>query len=380
MVRDYSLNKIEDILTEGMGYKKCHLCGCMKETLEEFKTILLSINLSETEELSSKINDWQKNINLIKYKCLGCDYCYPAEASNFMEESLSNRGEKKSIPIDFSYFNNKWPPIPGEYYTFDCETSKCPVAVSTLSSVNLTEKIVNSQPLGLCIIGKTETENIGIEKLIKNVISNPSIQVLLVVGHDSKGHESGKTLLALSYYGVDDQMRIIGAPSKKAYLKNVSIQEIDFFRNQIDVVDMIGCEDVDLIKNQIKELTLKLITDNKIQFKNKKINKIDIKEFPKLKRRIPIIEAVKPEKIKLDNNGYFVIIPQSDKLNILVEFYDYNNALKGVIRGKDAKSIYWTIINNDWISELSHAAYLGKELTKAELSLKSNINFTQNGA
>ena len=46
-----------------------------------------------------------------------------------------------------------------------------------------------------------------------------------------------------------------------------------------------------------------------------------------------------------------------------------------LIRGKDAPSIYSTIIENGWITELSHAAYLGKELAKAELSLQYGFKY-----
>jgi tetrahydromethanopterin S-methyltransferase subunit A len=50
-----------------------------------------------------------------------------------------------------------------------------------------------------------------------------------------------------------------------------------------------------------------------------------------------------------------------------------------VIEGRDARSIYGTIIQSGWVSQLSHAAYLGKELTRAELSLKHGFNFVQDG-
>jgi tetrahydromethanopterin S-methyltransferase subunit A len=36
------------------------------------------------------------------------------------------------------------------------------VAVSTLASVSLTEQLAAARPKELCIVGKTETENIGI--------------------------------------------------------------------------------------------------------------------------------------------------------------------------------------------------------------------------
>ena len=42
-------------------------------------------------------------------------------------------------------------------------------------------------------------------------------------------------------------------------------------------------------------------------------------------------------------------------------------------------SIYKTIIENGWISQLSHSAYLGRELAKAELSIKYKFKYVQDG-
>jgi len=75
-----------------------------------------------------------------------------------------------------------------------------------------------------------------------------------------------------------------------------------------------------------------------------------------------------------------VIIPSRQKKVILVEHYSYDNKFLRVIEGKNSREIYFTIISNKWVSELSHAAYLGKELTRAELSIKNNLKFVQDGA
>jgi dihydropteroate synthase len=49
-------------------------------------------------------------------------------------------------------------------------------------------------------------------------------------------------------------------------------------------------------------------------------------------------------------------------------------------QGANARALYKTIITNGWISELSHSAYLGKELAKAELSLRHGLKYVQDGA
>jgi hypothetical protein len=93
-----------------------------------------------------------------------------------------------------------------------------------------------------------------------------------------------------------------------------------------------------------------------------------------------IIQAQPPNRIELDRAGYFVVIPQRERGIIVIEHYSYDDTLLRSIEGHDARSIYWTIISNDWVSQLSHAAYLGKELAKAELALTIGFKYVQDGA
>ena len=65
---------------------------------------------------------------------------------------------------------------------------------------------------------------------------------------------------------------------------------------------------------------------------------------------------------------------------INIEYYAYDNSLLQVIEGTTAQAIYKMIIKNGWVTELSHAAYLGKELVKAELSLQYGFKYVQDGA
>jgi tetrahydromethanopterin S-methyltransferase subunit A len=247
------------------------------------------------------------------------------------------------------------------------------VAVSTLASPELAEALSQVKPLGLCIVGKTETENIGIDKIIKNTLSNPAIRFLLLAGPDSQGHCSGRTLLALSEQGIDDHMRVIGSPGRRPVLANVTSQEVEAFRRQVKVVDMIGCEDQDSIVTKIKEL-----------FKMKPevcTCKECAPEKPAVQvSALPVIKAEKAGDKKLDKAGYFVILPQANKNKIFVEHYSYNNQLLRIIEGDNADSICYTIIKSGWVTELTHAAYLGRELIRAQLSMEIGFKYVQDGA
>lgn len=85
-----------------------------------------------------------------------------------------------------------------------------------------------------------------------------------------------------------------------------------------------------------------------------------------------------PQRIKLDKAGYFVI--NTEDRGLVVEHYSYKEELLRVIEGDSARDIYLTIIENGWVTKLDHAAYLGKELARAELSLQMEFDFTQDGA
>jgi len=75
-----------------------------------------------------------------------------------------------------------------------------------------------------------------------------------------------------------------------------------------------------------------------------------------------------------------VIIFSKKEGHILVEHYSNKNKFLRQIEGNNARDIYFTIINNNWVSELSHAAYLGKELARAEMSIIKGFKFIQDGA
>jgi len=265
-----------------------------------------------------------------------------------------------------------WPPVPGEYFVL-CEHKTAHVAVSTLASIVLAEELARLAPRDLCMVGKTETENIGIEKVIQNTITNPSIHYLIVAGKDPEGHRSGATLLSLCEGGVDRALRVIGSPGRRPVLKNVTPEEVEAFRSQVTLVDMIGCEDAAEVVTRIGALSRSAHLS------------CSGKEFARVVKPVKIsaVEVIRAEKVKkteLDKGGYFVILPLKEKGSISVEHYSNDNRFLRIIEGTDAVSLYRTIVANGWVTQLSHAAYLGKELDRAELSMKLDFKYVQDGA
>lgn len=261
-----------------------------------------------------------------------------------------------------------WPHVPGTYIVLDLTA---PVAVTTLGSIPMVQELANAKPKGLCIVGKVETENIGIEKIIKNVLSNPAIRYLVCAGPEPPKHLTGASILALFKNGTDALGRIPGASGMRPQLPNTSREEVDAFRRQVEPVDMLGCLDVSLIAAKVTELAARAPK-----------TPVEFQPPPDLESReaIPRVFATAPDpnRIKLDKGGYFVIVPQEGA--ILVEHYDYKDRLQRIIEGKDARTLYWTLISNGWVTRMDHASYLGKELLRAELSQKHGFPFVQDAA
>jgi hypothetical protein len=80
-----------------------------------------------------------------------------------------------------------WPLVKGDFHSGDANS---PVAVVTMGS-HLDEQGICDAGAALC--GSCKTENLGLEKVIANVIANPNIRFILFCGTEVKGHLSGQT-------------------------------------------------------------------------------------------------------------------------------------------------------------------------------------------
>jgi len=361
---------IRQELQAGIKLPKCQQCGCMGETLQHLAAALPTIGTQDALALHQEVSSWRERMRAMQYACLGCEHCYPAVAQNALARAFPSLAQSSVLGCEFQLRDDGWPPVVGEYFVLD---KTAPVAVSTLAAARLAEALAWRQPSGLAVVGKTETENIGIDKIVKNIISNRALRYLLVAGFDSQGHHPGKTLLALAEKGMDATGRVIGSPGKRPILRNVSAAEIQAFRAQVQVIDMIGCDAADEIGARIGALSQPVPASCGCHACAPG-SPVSISTVP------PIVASEPTAAVKLDKAGYFVIVPRADRGMISVEHYAYDNTLLHTIEGTNARAIYTTIIHNSWVTELSHAAYLGKELAKAELSIRLGFAYVQDGA
>ncbi|AXI24844.1 tetrahydromethanopterin S-methyltransferase subunit A [Methanofervidicoccus sp. A16] len=141
-----------------------------------------------------------------------------------------------------------WPIVSGEYVVGNPESC---VGVVTLGSHGLEQAAIEA---GAAIAGPCHTENLGIEKVIANYISNPNIRFMILCGSEVQGHITGQCFKALYENGIGDDGGIIGAKGAIPFLENVGKDAVERFQRQIvEVVDLIDVEDIDKITQAIKE-------------------------------------------------------------------------------------------------------------------------------
>ena len=104
---------------------------------------------------------------------------------------------------------------------------------------------------GAALSGTVQTENIGFEKIICNIVANPNIRYLILAGPESEGHLTGQALKALMQNGVDEKKRVIGTEAPHPFLYNLPLEFIDRFHNQLTLIDLQFQGDPELISKAV---------------------------------------------------------------------------------------------------------------------------------
>ena len=138
-----------------------------------------------------------------------------------------------------------WPVVTGDYVVGDPES---PVAVTTLASH------IEADVKGAAIAGPCKTENLGVEKVVANIISNPNIRFLVLTGAEVQGHITGQSIAALHANGCDPEKKSInGATGAIPFVENIPLDGVERFQNQLEIVDLIDTEDIGAINAKISE-------------------------------------------------------------------------------------------------------------------------------
>jgi tetrahydromethanopterin S-methyltransferase subunit A len=372
-----ALHEIE----RGMALRKCRKCGCMKDALETARRAFRDAEEPGIRELLPRIEGHQNAMERIAYDCIGCKKCWGADAiiqlANHFEEVVASecssgddsfaKRASESVAVN-GQIENSWPPHPGEYIVGNPTGS---VAICTLSNRELPQKLIALVGPDLAIAGRCDTENIGIEKVVLNLLANSHIRWLLLCGVEAPGHRAADAFLRLKEHGVDANMRVLESASWRPVLKNLTLFDVIRFREQIELVNLIGVTAVSKIVEASHEAAKKPTATLSFQTPS---------DSSKIASRVEWLQARAPKVLRLDKAGFFVVLPQAATGRIICEHYENNGRLAHVIEGREGAVIAATAIEQGLLTQLDHAAYLGRELAKAEIALKTDSHYEQDAA
>ena len=144
-----------------------------------------------------------------------------------------------------------WPLITGEYHVGNPES---PVAVCTSGSHLKFDELIKA---GAALAGPCKTENIGIEKMTANLVSNPEHQVSDSHRDGGQGAHHRPGCGAFLKGGIDKEGKIVGATGAIPFIQNLNEESIERVRAQVEPVMMMDTEDIGAIAAKIKELVAK---------------------------------------------------------------------------------------------------------------------------
>lgn len=259
---------------------------------------------------------------------------------------------------------NTWPPLPGDYRVGD---PNAPIAVCALTSDALLPNLARLP--GVALAGRLVTPNLGIERIITNITTNTHIRYLLLCGAESPLFQPAQALRALFATGVDDRRRIIGAHGRLPVLGNTPPERIRTFLHQVHLVDHTGETQLPTIETVVRQLA------------ERTPRPPNADPVPPTAADEPSFRRLRPgghrKPLGLDPYGFFVITLDRGANAIVVHHYHGDARPAHEIRGRSAEGILLALLRENLISQLSHAGYLGAELTKAETALRLGLAYEQ---
>ena len=125
----------------------------------------------------------------------------------------------------------------------NCDADKIPPEIEKLVRAGIES--------GAALAGTVQTENIGFEKIVCNIVANPNIRYLILAGPESEGHLTGEAMKALLSNGVDEKKRIAGTSAPHPFLFNLPMEMVDRFRKQLSLIDLQFQADPELVRKAV---------------------------------------------------------------------------------------------------------------------------------
>ena len=240
-----------------------------------------------------------------------------------------------------------------------------PVAVCTLGSRALLPDLAGRPEIA--VAGRVFTENVGVERMIQNLAAFETVRFLIVCGRETS-HGVGQTILALHRNGLDGNKRVIGSDAPEPLMPSLTSEQLRAFQQRITVVDMIGVVDAEEIVGG--------------RGRSRQDRSRRARRTTKRRRRADEAEVVVATRDpssawQYDPVGYFLVFVDRTRRLLRVEHRSADHRLKTVFEGRRAEELCHTIVRRGDVTLLAHAAYLGRELAKAETALALGLEYDQ---
>lgn len=200
----------------------------------------------------------------------------------------------------------------------------------------------------------------GLERLVANLAVRPAIQSLLVCGRDPRGVPAREALHRFWAAGLTPSRRIRGLP-RLAPLRNLDPRSIALVRSRVRLMDLGVTRQADRILREVGRIPRRRETGGR------PVSRAVTVQAP----------ALTPRDHGLDPAGYFVVLAPTPDGRICCEHYRRDGTLTRRFLGRDAAGLCHAILQRRLPGTLVHAAYLGRELQKAEDALRAGVPYSQ---
>jgi tetrahydromethanopterin S-methyltransferase subunit A len=243
-----------------------------------------------------------------------------------------------------------------------------PVAVCTLGSRSLLPELAGRKEIA--VAGRVFTENVGVERMIQNLSAFETVRFLIVCGRETR-HRVGATILALHRNGLDADRRVIGSDAPEPIMPNLTTEQLRLFQERVTVVDMIGSDDVAAVIERASFIATMPGTPV--------ATAATVSAPVSSEHDVVRVTATRDPSSawEYDPVGYFLVFVDRTRSILRVEHHAQDHRLVTVFEGSRAEELCHTMLRRGNVSLLAHAAYLGRELAKAETALALGLDYEQ---
>jgi tetrahydromethanopterin S-methyltransferase subunit A len=254
---------------------------------------------------------------------------------------------------------DRWPFVRGDYTVIDAGAR---TVVATVNGGTLAKDLIAAPPPGLCMVARLRSAN-DAANLLLAIHTNLAVQTLICAGESDADEPFAPALLKL---GRGDE---VAAGPTGSLMNTIAARleaaDLAAVRKRVRFVDLLGPVDVKRVAAQVRAGESGGQDANAAFITHTDDSGVD---------RLVVPRDVRHE-VREDKTGHFAI--RVEERSIVLEHKNAKDELLRIIEGKTARDLCLTLIRNGWVSKLEHAAYLGRELARAELALRNGHAYRQ---